>query len=36
MGSLTKIITKAETIRDIGEATKKYDRIWTEVKAQGF
>jgi spermidine/putrescine transport system substrate-binding protein len=36
MRSLTKIITKAETIRDIGEATKKYDRIWTEVKAQGF
>lgn len=36
MGSLTKITPKAETIRDIGEATKKYDRIWTEVKVQGF
>lgn len=29
------VVARAELIEDIGEATLLYDRLWTEVKAQG-
>lgn len=33
MGPLDVIRKKSETIKDLGAITKKYDRIWTELKA---
>ena len=33
MGPLEQIMTRAEMIHELGDLTKKYDRIWTELKA---
>jgi hypothetical protein len=32
MGPLNMVRKKSETIKDLGPSTKKYDRIWTELK----
>ena len=32
MGPLDMVRKKSETIKDLGPSTKKYDRIWTELK----
>jgi hypothetical protein len=35
IGPIGLIAEKSEMIFDLGETTKKYDRIWTELKVQG-
>ena len=35
IGPINRIAEKSEMIFDLGETTKKYDRIWTELKVHG-